>query len=279
MGFVAKAFKSVFKAVGKVIGSVVKVVGGVFGFAVGAKVDKAKSVNNLNKSLDPEAYRKIVFGRVAAPLDVRFWEVWGTKGSRFDEILALATHRIHSVGNLYFDDTLGINAAGAVQGKWSGVVTRTVRLGDQEEPGMIAGSGTQWNISSKFEGCPHIKLAWIPDEKKLPDGIPSRYTQEVEGALVYDPRRDSTVPGGSGSHRIYDQSTWSYATLDSNGQPIGRNNALQCLWYLLGWRIQKRNSDDNYSGEWELVCGRGVLPEDINLQSFIAGANASNYRR
>lgn len=271
MGFIVKAVKSVVKAV---VGVVSKVVGAVFGFAVGSKTTaKAKATNTLNKSLEPEAYRKIVFGRMASPLDLRFWEVWAANGSRYDEVLASAAHRINAYLELYMENDLAISAAGVVQAKFAGVLSRDTRLGAPGQTAMAVGSGTQWTNTATFDGVPHIKLAWVPDEKKLPNGIPSRYTQVVEGALVYDPRRDSTVPGGAGPHRANDRSTWSYATLDGNGVPIGRNNALQALWYLLGWTVPTKNAAGQVTGEM-LVAGRGVDPQDINLASFIAGANA-----
>lgn len=272
MGFIVKAVKSVVKAV---VGVVSKVVGGVFGFLVGGKKSTAvaKAVNTLNKSLDPEAFKKIVFGRIAAPLDVRYWEVYGPNAARFDEVIALAGHRINAALELYMESEVGIDAAGNPQGKYAGgTLTRDVRLGAPNQTAMAVGAGGQWTAASTFDGVPHMLLRWLPDEKKLPNGIPSRYTQVVEGALVYDPRRDSTVPGGAGTHRINDRTTWEYSTLDGNGVPIGRNNALQTLWYLLGWTVPTKDANGNVTGE-AIVCGRGVDPEDINLSTFIAGAN------
>ena len=272
MGFIGKAVKGVFKAVKKVVkgvvGFVTKAIGSVFGF--GVKKPKATSqVNTLNKSLDPEANRKIVFGKTAAPMDVRFWEMWGSDGDKFDEVIALAAHKIHSVQEFYAEDKLAISAAGVVQTRFSGVLSRSVNLGNPGQSALAVGGGVLWTSASKMTGCAHMKLAWEIDEDKLPNGPPSRYTQVIEGAPVYDPRRDSTVPGGSGTHRINDQTTWAYNTVDGNGQPIGRNNALQALWYLIGWRVLNPQT-----GEYMLTCGRGVLPEDINLATFIAGANA-----
>lgn len=270
MGFIVKAVKSVVKAV---VGVVSKVVGGVFGFIVGKSAKKAKAASTLNKSLEPETGRKIVFGHTAAPLDVRYWEVYGPSAKLFDEVIAVATHRIHSFGELYCEDDIAITNAGQVVGNFAGILSRDTRLGVNNQAGMFVGSGTQWNANSTFDGVAHMLLRWNPDEKRLPNGIPSRYTQVIEGAPVYDPRRDSTVPGGSGPHRINDRDTWAYATLDGNGQPIGRNNALQALWYLLGWTIPTKDAVGNVTGE-QLVAGRGVFPEDINLATFIAGANA-----
>lgn len=37
----------------------------------------------------------------------------------------------------------------------------------------------------------------------------SQYTQVIEAALCYDPRKDSTA-GGTGSHRLNDPDTWEW---------------------------------------------------------------------
>lgn len=266
MGFVIKAVKSVTTLL---FGIASKVVGGIFGFAMGGKSSKkTKYSPTLNKQLEPEAFRKIAFGRINMPLDLRYWEVHGAKGTLYDEVIAACCHRINAFKELYLESDLAINDAGVVQSKYVGVLTRDTRLGAPGQTALSVGSGSQWTSLATFDGCAHMALKWTPDEIKLPNGIPSRYTQVIEAALVYDPRRDSTVVGGSGPHRIADQTTWSYATLDSNSQPIGRNNALQALWYLIGWRVQ-----NPVTGEMVLVAGRGIDPQDINLATFVTGAN------
>ena len=267
MGFVVKAVKSVVKAV---VGIVSKVVGGVFGVLVGGtkKTTAASSNSRLNKSLNPEDFRKIVFGKTASALDLRYWEVYGSNGTQYDEVIAMASHQINSVKEFYAENELAIDASNAPQGKYSGVLTRAFKLGAPGQTSLSAGGGTQWLNTATMTGVAHMVLKWTKNDDKLPNGPPSRYTNIIEGALVYDPRRDSTQPGGSGSHRINDQTTWAYATLDSNNVPIGRNNALQALWYLLGWRVT-----NPVTSEQVLVAGRGIDPNDINIQSFITGAN------
>lgn len=267
MGFIVKAVKSVVKAV---VGIVSKVVGGVFGFLVGGKKKVAAQSSNsrLNKTLNPEDFRKIVFGKTASALDLRYWEVWGTNGVNYDEVIALACHQINSVKELYIENDLAIDASNATQTKFSGVLTRAFKLGTVGQTALSVGAGGQYTSAAKMTGVAHMVLKWVKNDDKLPNGPPSRYTNIIEGALVYDPRRDSTQPGGSGSHRINDQTTWAYATTDSNGVPIGRNNALQALWYLLGWRVT-----NPVTSESVLVAGRGIDPNDINIQTFITGAN------
>ena len=261
MGFLVKAVKSVFKAIGSIL------ISPLFSLFKSKPKKKAAYSASVSKTIEPEAFRKIVFGNTAAPCDIRFWQVWGTNNEKYDEIVFLASHRINAILELYCENELAIDAAGTVQANYTGVLTRTTKLGLNGQSALVVGDGTQWNASSTSDGCANMALRWVPTQAKLPNGIPTIYRQRVEGALVYDPRRDSTN-GGSGTHRYNDQTTWSYATLDANSVPIGRNNALQALWYLLGWYVP-----NTVSGELILVAGRGVDPTDINFASFITGAN------
>ena len=59
--------------------------------------------------------------------------------------------------------------------------------------------------------------------------------------MLYDPRMDSTVAGGSGAQRADDQTTWVW------DDDACRNPALALLFYLLGWRING-----------ELAVGKGI---------------------
>lgn len=256
----SKVVLAPFKAVASVVG---KVVGVVLGAIQPKKPSNSSAANQrLSKQLNPEDFRKIVFGETAGAVDLRFWEIHGTKNDNYSEVIAVAGHQIDGFGTFYVEDDAvpfsGNQAGGAFSG---GTLLRALNTGAPGNPALSVGRGTYWDASSKFVGTAHYSLRWLYSDKKLPNGIPSRYTQIVRGALVYDPRRDSTR-GGSGPMRVEDQSTWSYAQLDANGVPLGRNNALQMLWYLLGWRINGL-----------LVCGRGVAPEDIDFPAFIQAAN------
>ena len=267
------------KAVRAIVGVVLTVVGFVTGnpalivqgammtFSALTSKDPKKATttaaaeNRLSKRLEPEAFRKIIFGETAAGLDMRYWEVWGTNAMSYDEVLANASHRITAYGDLYLNDELAIpSGSNAGTGKFAGIFSRNVCLeGVTGVRSVLAGQGAKWGNTSSLTGVAHMSLRYVYSQEKWPQNIPSRYTQVVKGAPVYDPRRD--VSRG-GTHVITNQATWEYLPVDSNGKPIGRNNALQVLWYLIGWRIAGK-----------LVAGRGVDPSDLNLDAFIVAAN------
>ena len=234
----------------------------------------AATNNALQLTLNPDEFRKIVFGHAPAGNDLRYWEIYGSNG--YDQIIVAATHKVNSFQNLYLEGNACTLSSGNVTetivsasgtNTVSGFLNVLYNTMGVTATNLAAGAGTLWNSSCSLTGLAYYRFKWTYDSKKLPNGFPSRIVQVVEGALVYDPRRDSTV-GGSGSHRANDQTTWSYSTTDSNGVPIGRNNALQMLWYLIGWRIQSPQT-----GNWTLVAGRGVNLSDIDYSSFILAAN------
>ncbi|KAK0349128.1 hypothetical protein LTR94_034398, partial [Friedmanniomyces endolithicus] len=84
------------------------------------------------------------------------------------------------------------------------------------------------------------------------------------GLKVYDPRLDSTYPGGSGSHRLNNAATWTYSA-----NPI--------LW-ALKWTL----------GLWEGPTGKGAPQVDyqvggigaklsgIDVPAFVAAANVAD---
>ncbi len=213
------------------------------------------SVQRLSKNVDPEEPRKIVFGRTIAPADIRYWETYGTDNTSYDEVICVATHEIESFQEFYLEDTKhtfdgsGNSDILGTAFRWFGRevgVTNTT---------LAAGAGTKWINTCSMTGLAFYVLRHVYSQEKWPKGFPTRITQVVEGAKVYDPRLDSTVTGGSGAHRIDDQDTWEYTNV-INGK-IGRNAVLQVLWYLIGWRING-----------ELVAGLGVDTNAILLEEW-----------
>lgn len=229
--------------------------------------------SRLSKRLDPEEYVKIVFGETAGGTDIRYWEVWGTDNMSYDEVICIAGHKIQEFGSFYIEDEEVTFSGEAATGAYAGVLSRKTKL-EGNNTILSVGAGGTWKITGAngpyMTGLAYYVLAWVSDPDKLPRGPATRITQVVKGALVYDPRKDSTQ-GGSGTHRAAqpsNQSTWQYTPLDSNNEAIGRNPALQILWYLLGWYVQNPSTS-----EWVLRCGMGVPPDSIDYASFITAAN------
>lgn len=71
--------------------------------------------------------------------------------------------------------------------------------------------GTLWTANDIIKGCAAVYCDRQANDKVWKTGKP-QLKFVCEGAYLYDPRKDSTVPGGSGPQRWNDPSTWGYDT-------------------------------------------------------------------
>ena len=221
-------------------------------------------MSRLSVGLDPSTPRKAVFGTTAMPLDIRYHESSGTDQEYVDYIVALAAHKVTSIDEIWFEEKQAWTAAGGVTGTYAGYLTITTRTEGSAANYININGGGKWGSSRRLTGCAylHIRIKRTGNTKKaespLVSGLPSRVTVIGNGALLYDPRKDSTVAGGSGTHRATDQTTWgAYTNADDTDNP-----ALQLLWWLLGWKINGK-----------LSVGCGVPSSRIDIASFITAAN------
>jgi hypothetical protein len=198
------------------------------------------------------------------PLDLRYHESSGTNQEYVDYIIAVAAHKVKSIDEIWFEEKLAWSASGGVTATYSGYLTVTTRTEGTAANTIAINGGTKWGTSRRLTGCAYVYLRikrtgnTKTAESPLVGGLPSRVTIIGDGAALYDPRKDSTVPGGSGSHRATDQTTWGiYTDADDTDNP-----ALQLLWWLLGWEINSK-----------LSVGAGVPYTRIDMESFITAAN------
>jgi len=252
--------------IGVITGNPALIAAGVSNISSGlAKSPKAPPANTdrLRASIDLRAPRKIVFGHTAMALDVHYQEFTGSDQEYLNSIIVGASHTVQSIDEIWFDQDKAWSSGGGVTSKFSGYLTVTTRaVGTSGNAFTITGS-TSWVSSTCWlTGCAYFWLRYklTGNSKKaqspFSSSVTSRITVRGRGALLYDPRRDSTN-GGSGSHRPNDQATWAWVNDD-----VGRNPALQLLWYLLGWKIGGK-----------LAVGLGLPVARIDLASFIAAAN------
>lgn len=231
--------------------------------AFGPKMPESQ-LSRLNISLEPTTPRKAVLGTTAMNLDLRYHEASGTNQEYIDYIIAVAAHKVKSIDEIWFEEKQAWTATGGVTSTYTGYLTVSTITEGSSTNYFTVNSGSKWGSAQRLTGCAQVKIRIKrtgPDDKTqspLVNGLPNRITIIGDGALLYDPRKDSTVPGGGGAHRATDQSTWgSYTNADDTDNPV-----LQLLWYLLGWKI---------NGQLSIGCG--VPPERIDLESFITAAN------
>ncbi|MEJ8630585.1 hypothetical protein P0F65_13445 [Sphingomonas sp. I4] len=190
--------------------------------------------DRLYAQFNPREFRKTVLGQTALPVDVRHEEWEGANQEWCRWIVAHASHGIDGVEEIWFGTELAWSATTSVTSKYRGYffVDAVVLEGS---PANALALSSQWNGTRRLTGCAYS--AWRfkttgnskKAESPFSGGPPSRITVIGRGAKLYDPRRDSTVPGGSGPMRADDQSTWRFVADD--GVTIGENlPSRSCGW-------------------------------------------------
>lgn len=225
---------------------------------VGLTAFDPKAIN-----IDKSAPRKLVFGQGLFPLDLRYAEPSGKDDEYVDYIFALAGHKSEAVDTLYIEEKRAWTASGGAEGDFSGFLWIETRLNAGPGAYHTVNSGSKWGAKQRMTGCTTMKVRIKRSkngktESPFAGGISGRWSLIGKGMPVYSPARDSTMPGGSGTQRADDCTTWAYAV---GPFEQGNNPALQLLAYLLGWKVNGVGS-----------VGLGIDPSLIDLASFAAAA-------
>jgi hypothetical protein len=219
------------------------------------------ALSRLYATLVTTEARRIMFGTTASDTAVRYQTYTGSKQEYYHQLIAHASHQVQSIDEIWIDNEKAWTKIGGVQGRYVNWLTVTTRELATSSNG-IAIDGV-WTASCTLTGCAYSYLRYklldtanSSNASPFQSGVSSRLTFRGKGAPTYDPRLDSTVPGGSGTQLAATQSTWAWSDTGS------RNPALQLLWFLLGWQINGK-----------IALGMGLPPARIDLASFITAAN------
>lgn len=220
-----------------------------------APANSSENVNRLRANIDVRTPRKTVVGRTAMATDIRDEEFTDSQGY-FHRFIVCASHKVSSIESIYFDDKLAWTSAGGAQGEFVGWLTVATRL--EGSAANAINISSRMGSTRRYTGLAYIHFRYKINDENSPfaQSITTRITIIGNAAMLYDPRMDSTVAGGSGAQRADDQTTWVW------DDDACRNPALALLFYLLGWRING-----------ELAIGKGIPLARIDLASFAVAAN------
>ena len=245
-----------------------------------ALLTKAPSIpssqsQRLYANIDPRAPRKEPLGQTAFPIDVRYEEWSGDDQDYCDWIVAFASCAIDGLDEVWLNDEMAWSQTTGVTAKYAGYFSIPAIVLEGSPANAFTFASGQWNGTHRLTGCAYARFRFKVTgngkkaESPFSGGPPSRITAIGRGAKLYDPRRDSTVPGGSGPMRANDQSTWRFVADD--GGRLGENLPLMILRRLLGWRIT-----NPATGEKRLATGSGLPAKRIDMMSFIVAANQAD---
>lgn len=213
----------------------------------------------------------IVLGRVKKGGDYLFLE---EKNGTAYHITVIAGHRINRVVKHYLHDevvtlsngdngwvTAPAHFAKPYQGSTHWVLIQWLAGFDAATAyaDVVSAFPSIWTAAHRGDGLATIRMscATVPQEDYLevyPNQMPE-HSCILEGALLYDPRKDSTVPGGSGSHRAANHNSWEYSS----------NLALMRLRHLCSPWGGKMSYARMYLPDWinaANVCDQDVTNRD-----------------
>lgn len=215
--------------------------------------------------IDKEAGVPIAIGRTFVGGNVVHRQYYDDPGSRMKNqreswVTVYSLGPVKALGPLLVDRVaVSFNGSGAAVGFYSGNMWLDSQRGFSPEARALqapTGYFPGWNASSKLSGL--AADLWTLDfdskGKKFPNGVPQR-GRVVEGVYCWDPRQDSTYPGGMGPCRADDPATHIYTECPW----------LHALQHALG-RVQ--NS--------QLVAGGGVKVSGVLVSTFVEAANVSD---
>lgn len=157
--------------------------------------------------------------------------------------------------------TISFDSNGAAIGFYFDYMWQKTQLGLTPQPSALSIPADPvtppgWTAAHKLSGYAAAmwRMRWDTKGKKFTNGVP-KPGWIVKGVKVYDPRLDSTYPGGSGSCRALNEATYVYS----------ENPYLHALTWVLGrWQNGKR------------ILGIGAPIVGIDVDAFVQGANVAD---
>lgn len=224
--------------------------------------DRQASVAQLSIGEHP---REAIFGEAATGGSLAdAFNYGGPEGTDWEVlVIVVADHRCEALTGFYVGDQyvafVGDSAIAGYNGQLM-VWWRDGRL-DQVLPSVLRDHGG-WSASDNLAGCATIVVAYKADDPKSKTPIWTsgrpQFLWVVKGKRCYIARRDGSLPGGSGSHRWAEPSTWEWT-----------DNLIDCRY---NWQRGVYAGDQVRRPEM-LLIGRGLSAVEAPPERTFAAAN------
>lgn len=227
---------------------------------------------------DPDAPLHFCIGRGGAAGQIVHRDEYGPD-NMYQSIVAVigAGGPIKAFVSWEFDDqpvAFGENGK-AVTSQWVNEMWVTTRRGLQPDtalsspPGLKSGASLPgWGSTNRLSGKASYMLTMAENSKRTayPTGEPKPLVT-WEGCYGWDPRQDSTYPGGSGSCRLNDPATWVWID----------NPALGALKWAIGfWEGASSGGKYGVPQDCSQVGGFGSKVDGIDVAAFVDAANIAD---
>lgn len=236
----------------------------------GALAPKPSTGGNQTKwKADPYAGIPYVMGRTLVGGNIVMKRGHGSNYKYLTAVTVLGLGPFSSIDATYMDKAaVAFNGAGAATGTYAGQIWQRTQLGACPEASALSspiGNPPGWTAAHKLSGLAAAIDSYLYDAKSE-NGLTSVPPPSwiVKGALVYDPRLDSTYPGGSGPCRAWDESTYVWSE-DPH-------------LHGLTWALGRFQNGVRVAG---IGVGSGVpggAVKGVDVARFVEGANLNDAR-
>jgi hypothetical protein len=231
--------------------------------------DEPKGAKQKRARVGTQVPRCMIFGTVATAGQIVHDNVFGRDNRQLQMLYALADHEcVEILGAITDGRTREVHAYSGpggydyyVQGFDDANGERfqfTFRNGTEDQNvhapvDTQSNPGSRWSNDCRLRSIAYVSAKYEYRAKVFPGKTPPQVQWIVKGGKWYDPRKDSTQPGGSGAHRWSNKNTWEYT-----------DNPFVCLYnYLRGLWVNG-----------ELWVGVGLDDADLDLASFMTAMSA-----
>jgi len=146
----------------------------------------------------PVSPRELVYGHTVKGGTVVFLHAannpgFGTSGNLQDLhlIIVLASHRVQTIGSLYFNGEIATDQFGNAIGRYAGRVEVHKAMGGDDQPAfarLVQMLPEYWTTAHRLRGCAAIYVRLVYDASTFPQGLPN-ITADVYGKNdILDPR-------------------------------------------------------------------------------------------
>lgn len=236
--------------------------------ALAMKMPKPDSAGQqLNTKLDDKLPVPVAYGRTATGGSAIYRQSYGKKNRYLALVTALSIGPIAGIESyaasdttlpFYGDPHTSVQTTPGVSGSklYRNKLSQRWQRGQTPAPQTITQASGQPLPGSpgKLSGIAHAISIFDYDTDQFPQGVPASLWV-LRGLTLYDPRLDSTYPGGSGPHRRDNPATWTFS----------ENPFLAGLDWTLG-RYQNGVK----------VHGIGARWGEVDVAAFVAGANVAD---
>lgn len=191
-------------------------------------------------SSDPNYPREWIYGTAKTAGSLVYVDEVGTNNEDLWMVIALADRKCNALNSIIVDGRVVTWDSGTgIVSEYSNGGTDYLKIrfydgsDSQTADSAMVSAVTAWTTAHRGRGVAYVVIEAKWNADLFQSGIP-RMQFVVDGAPIYDPRKDSTVTGGSGSQRDDDPTTWTWDDGASPAVPISKNMALMINDYLRG---------------------------------------------